>query len=70
MEEALALAKEFSLAKEKHGCSQNTRVQLLQEQLDGECSADCEGKWFSATIDLLERHGTLFRAFCPAIYIA
>ena len=33
MEEALALAKGFSLAKEKHGCSQNTRVQLTQGNL-------------------------------------
>lgn len=68
MEEALALAKDFSLAKEKHGCSQNTRVQLPQGQLGGECSDDCQGKWFSATIDLLERHGILFTAFYPAIY--
>lgn len=68
MEEALALKKDFSLAKENHGCSHNTRFRLLQKPLDGECSDDCQGKWFSATIDLLERHGILFAAFCPAIY--
>lgn len=52
MEEALALEKDFSLAKENHVCSHNTRLRLLQNPLDGECSDDCQGKWFSATIDL------------------
>ena len=70
VEEALALAKEFSVAEEKFERAKKTRIQLLEENSEGECSKGCEGKWFTAATALLERHGILVSSFCQAIYTA
>jgi len=70
VDEALSLAKEFSVAEAKQERSKKSRVQLLEEQRNTECCEGCLGDWLSAAIKLLERHGIVVSAFCEAIYSA
>ena len=48
VEEALALAKEFSTTESLMGHSKKTRVQILQEAKEGECVMGCKGEWIEA----------------------
>ena len=70
VDEALALAKEFSSAESLVERSKKTRVQLLQEAKESECVAGCEGKWFDAAIQVLANQGITPLVFCTAVYDA
>ena len=70
VDEALALAKEFTVAEANYERSQKSRLDLLQENRDAECSEGCHGNWLANAISLLERHGIAVSSFCHAIYTA
>ena len=70
VDEALALAKEFSDAESRYERSTKTRVQILEESKDGECLEGCEGKWFEAAMQVLINQGIMPSVFCSAVYDA
>ena len=70
VDEALSLAQEFSQAEEKSARLKKTRLEILEECQDQECSEGCEGKWIVAAERLLGAHGIVVKGFCNAIYTA
>ena len=44
VDEAIQLAKEFAEAETRLNRSQKTRIELLEEELTGECIEGCEGR--------------------------
>ena len=70
VDEAIRLAKEFAKAKARLNRSRKSRIELLQEELTGECIDGCEGKSLTAAKHLLQRHKIEERSFCNAIYNA
>ena len=68
--EAIRLAKEFAKAEARLNRSRKSRIELLQEELTGECIDGCEGKSLTAAKHLLQRHKIEERSFCNAIYNA
>ena len=56
VDEAIQLVKEFAKAKACLNQSRKSRIELLKEELTGECIDGCEGKWLTAAIQLLQRH--------------
>ena len=67
VDEAIQLAKEFAKAKACLKQSRKSRIELLKEELTGECIDGCEGKWLTAAIQLLQRHEIEEHSFCNAI---
>ena len=70
VDEAIQLAKEFAEAETRLNRSKKTRIELLEEELTGECIEGCEGRWLRAEEELLQRHEIEKRSFCNAIYSA
>ena len=70
MDEAIELAKEFSQAESRYERATKTRIELLQEQTAIPCAVGCEGRWFEAADQLLQRHGIIKEDFCSAVYTA
>ena len=70
VDEAIQLAKEFAEAETRLNRSKKTRIELLEEELTGECIEGCEGRWLRAAEELLQRHEIEKRSFCNAIYSA
>ena len=70
VDEAIQLAKEFAEAETRLNRSKKTRIELLEEELTGECIEGCEGRWLTATEELLQRHEIEKCSFCNAIYSA
>ena len=70
VDEALSLALEFSQAEEKFARSKKTRIEILEECQQQQCSEGCGGKWIVAAERLLGAHGIVVNAFCNAIYTA
>ena len=70
VDEALALAKEFSSAESLMGRSKKTRVQILQEAKEGECVMGCAGEWFEAAHQVLANQEITAKVFCGAVYEA
>lgn len=70
VDEALAIAKEFSEAETRYGRSKKTRLQLLHETKEGECCDGCEGRWFQAAVEVLCNNDISVVAFCKAVHTA
>ena len=70
VDEALALAKEFSTAELLMALSKKTRVQLLEEAKDGKCVMGCAGQWFEAALQVLANQEIMPSVFCGAMYKA
>ena len=71
VEDALDVAKEFGEAEAKLLSSKKSRIQLLQEAKEGNCSCEGrEGAWLEVAIQTLRNNGISIKAFCTAVYIA
>lgn len=70
VDEAIQLAREFAEAETRLNRSRKSRVELLEEELTGECTDGCQGRWLTAAKQLLQRHEIEERSFCNAIYNA
>ena len=70
VDEALCIAKEFGEAEAKLARTKKTRIQLLEECKDSECSEGCNGSWINAAESLLKRHEITIQVFCTAVYTA
>ena len=70
VDEAIQLAKEFAEAETRLNRSKKTCIELLEEELTGDCIEGCEGRWLTAAEELLQRHEIEKRSFCNAIYSA
>lgn len=70
VDEAIAVAKEFSEAETRHVRSKKTRLQLLHETKEGVCCDGCEGRWLQAALQVLRNNGIAVPAFCQAINTA
>ena len=70
VDEAIELAKEFSQAESRYERATKTRIELLQQQTAIPCAVGCEGRWFEAADQLLQRHGIIKEDFCSAVYTA
>ena len=68
VQEALSLAKEFAESEERLARSKKTRIQILIEFQGANCVPDCEGRWYTAAVTLMEHHGIMISAFATAIY--
>ena len=71
VEDALDVAKEFGEAEAKLLRSKKSRIQLLQEAKEGNCSCEGrEGTWLEVAIQTLRNNGISIEAFSTAVYIA
>ncbi len=70
VDEALAVAKEFSEAEAKFLRSKKSRIQLLHEAREGNCIEGCDGAWLEAALKALRNNGIAVETFCTALYIA
>lgn len=70
VEEALAIAKEFSEAEEKMVRAKKTRLDLLRDAKDSVCVDGCTGRWQNAATEVVRNNGIDVSAFCTAIYTA
>ena len=70
MDEALALAKEFSSAESQLERSRKTRIQLLGESKESKCVARCSRKWYEAAIQVLSNQGIMPSVFSGGVYDA
>ena len=70
VDEAIQLAREFAEAETRLNWSRKSRVELLEEELTGECTDGCQGRWLTAAKELLQRHEIEEHSFCNAIYNA
>ena len=62
-----------NLVKLKQNCfvQKKSRIQLLQEAKEGNCSCEGrEGAWLEVAIQTLRNNGISIEAFCTAVYIA
>ena len=67
VDEAIQVAKEFAEAKAGLNRSRKSCIELLQEELTGECIDGCEGKWLTAAKQLLQCHEIEEHSLCNAI---
>ena len=65
VDEAIQLGKEFAKAEARLNRSRQSRIELLKEELTGECIDGCE--WLTAAKQLLQRHEIEEHSFCNAI---
>lgn len=70
VDEAISLAKEFSEVEARYDRSKKTRIDILEEQMSGQCIPGCERSWLTAGAQLLERNGIMKETFCTAVYNA
>ena len=68
VDEALSVATEFAGAEAKLARSKKTRVELLHDVIQGECTDRCEGKWLPVALEVLRSNGILVSAFNNAVY--
>ena len=67
VEDALNIAKEFGEAEAELLRSKKSRIQLLQEAKEGNCSCEGrEGAWLEVAIQTLQNNGISMEAFCKA----
>ena len=53
LDEALAIAKEFSEAEKMFKRSMKSRLELLVEKKESECAEGCEGRWLRCTLEIV-----------------
>ena len=70
VDEALQLAKEFAEAESRYNHSKKSRIELLQDEMAGECTDGCEGRWVTAAEELLQLHHIPKDIFCKALFTA
>ena len=70
VDEALQLAKEFAEAESRYKRSKKSRIELLQDEMAGECTDGCEGRWVTAVEELLPCHHIPKDIFCKALFTA
>ena len=70
VDEALQLAKEFAEAESRYKRSKKSCIELMQDEMAGECTDGCEGRWVTAAEELLQRHHIPKHIFCKALFTA
>ena len=70
VDEAIQLVKEFAEAETRINRLRKSRIELLEEELNGKCIDSCEGRWLKGAKQLLQQHEIEKRSFCNVIYSA
>ena len=65
--EVLATAWEMTNAQAKLDRSKKTRIEILEEAAQGQCTSGCNGEWFICASEVLEQNGIRREAFTTAI---
>ena len=70
VDEALSIAKEFNEAEKMYERSMKSRLELLVEKKESECTEGCEGRWLRCALEIIEGNGINLDFFCNALHVA
>ena len=54
VDEAIQLAKKFTEDEARYIRSKKSCIEVLEDELGGECRSDCEGRWLNAAKEILQ----------------